>query len=59
MHIMSRQDRAATAAHERMGLLRKVRTLAVQQTPARDYRTAESAHLTPLVGSVTDRAQIG
>jgi hypothetical protein len=40
MHIMSRQDRAATVAHEKIGLLRRVRTLAVRQTPVRDYRTA-------------------
>jgi hypothetical protein len=39
MHMMSRQDRSAAAAHETIGLLRRVRTLAVQQTPASDYRT--------------------
>jgi hypothetical protein len=37
MHIMSRRDRSAAAAHETIGLLRSVRTLAVQQTPVRDY----------------------
>jgi hypothetical protein len=37
MHMMSRQDRSAAAAHETIGLLRRVRTLAVQQTPARDH----------------------
>jgi hypothetical protein len=37
MHMMSRQDRSAVAAaHETIGLLRRVRSLAVQQTPARD-----------------------
>jgi len=36
MHMMSRQDRSAVAAQETIGLLRRVRTLAVQQTPARN-----------------------
>jgi hypothetical protein len=39
MRIMSGQDRSAAAAHETINLLYKVRTLAVQQTPVRDYRT--------------------
>ena len=39
MRIMSGQDRSAAAAHETINLLHKVRTLAVQQTPVRDYRT--------------------
>jgi len=39
MRIMSGQDRSAAAVHETINLLHKVRTLAVQQTPVRDYRT--------------------
>ena len=38
MHTMSRQDRSAVAAHETTGLLRRMRTLAVQQTPVRNCR---------------------
>jgi hypothetical protein len=39
MHIMSNQDRSAPAAHATINLLHRVKTLAVQQTPVRDYRT--------------------
>jgi hypothetical protein len=41
MHIMSGQDRSAAAAHETIDLLRRVKTLAVQQTPVRYYRTSD------------------
>jgi hypothetical protein len=37
---MSRQDRPA-AAHETIGLLRRLMTLVMQQTPVGDYRTAD------------------
>jgi len=36
--MVSRQDRPA-AAYETIGLLRRVRTMAVQQAPVRDNRT--------------------
>jgi hypothetical protein len=39
MHMMSCQDRSTAAAHETIGLLRRVRALAGQQIPVRDYRT--------------------
>jgi hypothetical protein len=39
MHMVSRQDRPAAAAYETIGLLGRVRALAVQQTPVRDNRT--------------------
>jgi len=38
VYMMSRQDRSAVAAHETTGLLRRMRTLAVQQTPVRNCR---------------------
>jgi hypothetical protein len=49
MRIMSGQDRSAAAAHETINLLHKVRTVAVQQTPVRDYRTPTNVSIHPAV----------
>ena len=46
MHMMSRQDRSAVAAYETIGLLRRVRTLTMQQTPGRDYLPSMSCVFT-------------
>ena len=45
MHLMSRQDRSAAAAHETIRLLRRVRTLAVQEALRRSAADGRSADL--------------
>ena len=46
--MMSRQDRSAVAALETIGLLRRVRTVAVQQTPVRNCRTTPTMRWLPV-----------
>ena len=58
MHMMSRQDRSAVAAHETIGLLRRVRTLAVQRTPVRNCLPADYALIVEGDFGVAGRTEI-
>jgi hypothetical protein len=58
MHIVGRQDRAAAADHETIGLRRRVRTLAVQQTPVMDYRTLRLVQVLTCASHGWSRAEL-